>query len=229
MVADSPWLSALRGLAAEGVTLVFCQGLVGLPSWGCGASGFLGPTVFMVFAMRSPISGRDCVLPQSAIVTKTFPPSGGFGSWPSCGVPCLRLALCSLACISPGGYPSFSQVGPAPSHWIPLLWTWLVWEASTVSFSYVFFRDVVTLWVNSVFLSIVFFPVPCYGYMSASTTLASGLRLSLMPYPGSFRVGLEPLSEAPLCTRQPPAHSFLVVLAVAVCLRELLDLSIVLP
>ena len=66
MVAFSPWLSSLRGLAAEGVTLVFCEGLVGLPSWGCGASGFLGPAVFMVFAMRSPISGRDCVLPQSA-------------------------------------------------------------------------------------------------------------------------------------------------------------------
>ena len=132
MVADSPWLTALRGLAAEGVTLVFCQGLVGLPSWGCGASGFLGPALFMVFAMGSPVSGQDCVLPQSAIVTKTFPPSGGFGSWPSCGVPCLRLALCSSACVSPGGYPSFSQVGHAPSHWVPLLWTWLVWEASTV-------------------------------------------------------------------------------------------------
>ena len=93
---------------------------------------FLGPAVFMVFAMGSPVSGRDCVLPQSAIVTKTFPPSGGSGSWPSCGVPCLRLALCSSACISPGGYPSFSQVGPAPSHGVPLLWIWLVWEASTV-------------------------------------------------------------------------------------------------
>ena len=87
MVADSPWLSALSGLAVASVTLVFCQGLVGLPSWGCGASGFLGPAVFLVFAMGSPVSGRDCVLPQSAIVMKTFPPSGGFGSWPSCGVP----------------------------------------------------------------------------------------------------------------------------------------------
>ena len=27
---------------------------------------------------------------------------------------------------------SFSRVGPAPSHWVPLLWTWLVWEPSTV-------------------------------------------------------------------------------------------------
>ena len=97
MVADSPGLSALRGLAAEGVTLVFCLGLVGLPSWGCGASGFLGPAVFVVFAVGSPVSGRDCVLPQSAIVTKTFPPPGGFGSWPSCGAPCLMLVLCSLS------------------------------------------------------------------------------------------------------------------------------------
>ena len=84
---DSPWLSALRGLAEVCVTLVFCQGLVGLPSWGCDASGCLGPAVFMVFAMGSPVSGRDCVLPHSSIVTKTFPPSGGFGSWPYCGVP----------------------------------------------------------------------------------------------------------------------------------------------
>ena len=155
MVADGPWLSALSGLAAASVTLVFCRGLIGLPSWGCGAFGFLGPAVFVVFAMRSPVSDRDCVLPQSAIVTKTFPPSGGFGSWPSYGVPCLRLALCSSACVSPGGCPSFLQVGPAPSHWVPLLWTWMVWEAPTVSFSSVFLRDVVTLWVNSVFLPLL--------------------------------------------------------------------------
>ena len=133
----------------------FLSGLVGLPSWGCDASGFLGPAVFSVFAMGSPVSGRDCVLPQPTIVTKTFPPSGGFGSRPLCGFPCLRLALCSSACVSHRGNPSFSQVGPAPSHWVPLLWTWLVWEASTVSFSYVFLRDVVTLWVNSVFLSLL--------------------------------------------------------------------------
>ena len=74
---DSPWLSALSDLAAACVTLVFCQGLVGLPSWGCCTSGFLGPAVFMVFTTGSPVSGRDCVLPQSAIVTKTFPPLVG--------------------------------------------------------------------------------------------------------------------------------------------------------
>ena len=78
-------------------------------------------------------------------------------------------------------------------------------------------------------LSPVFFPVPCYGYMFASMTLAPGLRLSLAPSPRSYRMGLEPLSGAPLCALQPPAHSFLVVLAEAACLRKLLDLSIVLP
>ena len=79
------------------------------------------------------------------------------------------------------------------------------------------------------FISPVFFPVPCYGYMFASTTLAPGLRLSLAPYRRSCRMGLEPLSEAPLCALQPLAPSFLVVLAEAACLQRLLDLSIVLP
>ena len=53
-------------------------------------------------------------------------------SFPSCGVPCLRLSLWAAACIGPGGCPAFSRVGPAPLSWVPLLWTWLVWEASTV-------------------------------------------------------------------------------------------------
>ena len=38
--------------------LVFCQGLVGLPLWGCDASRCLSPPVFMVFAMGSLVSGR---------------------------------------------------------------------------------------------------------------------------------------------------------------------------
>ena len=53
----------------------------------------------------------------------------------------------------------------------------------------------------------MFFTVPCLGYMFASTTLAPGLGLSLAPYPRSCRMGLEPLSEAPLCTLQPLAPS----------------------
>ena len=72
-------------------------------------------------------------------------------------------------------------------------------------------------------------PCPMLSYMSASTRLAPGLWLSLVPYPSSFRLGLEHLSEAPLSALQPPAHSFLVVLAEAACLRGFLDLSIVLP
>ena len=55
--------------------------------------------------------------------------------------------------------------------------------------------------------------------MSAATTLAPGLWLSLVPYPRSFRMGLELLSEAPLSALQPPVHSFLVVLAVVACLQ----------
>ena len=61
--------------------------------------------------------------------------------------------------------------------------------------------------------------------MSTSTTLAPVLGLFVVPYPSSFRMGL----EAPLSALQPLAPSFLVVLAVAECLRELLVLSIVLP
>ena len=61
---------------------------------------------------------------------------------------------------------------------------------------------------------------PMLGLRVASTTLAMGLGLSLVPYPRS---------EAPLCDLQPLAPSFRVVLAEAAGLRWLLDLSIVLP
>ena len=50
-----------------------------------------------------------------------------------------------------------------------------------------------------------------------------------MPYPCSFRMGLVPLSEAPLSTLQLPALPFLVVLVEAAGLRGFWDLSIVLP
>ena len=107
------------------------------------------------FAMGSPVSGRDCVLPQSAIVTKTFPPSGGFGSWPSCGVPYLRLALCSSACDSPGGCPSFYQVWSCAFALGSSSQGQVCVGASTLCFSCVFLQDVVTLWVKSVFLSLL--------------------------------------------------------------------------
>ena len=41
-----PWC-----LAMEVVSLVLCQVLVGLPSWRCCASGFLGPVVFLIFTL----------------------------------------------------------------------------------------------------------------------------------------------------------------------------------
>ena len=70
---------------------------------------------------------------------------------------------------------------------------------------------------------------PMLGLRVASTTLATGLGLSLVPYPRSCWMGLEPRSEAPLCALQPLASSLQVVLAEAVDLRRLLDPSIVLP
>ena len=69
---------------------------------------------------------------------------------------------------------------------------------------------------------------PMLGFRVTSMTLATGLGLSLVPCPSSCRLGLEPLSEAPLCALQPLAPSFRVVLAEAEGLRRFLDLSIVL-
>ena len=69
---------------------------------------------------------------------------------------------------------------------------------------------------------------PKLGLRVASTTLATGLGLSLVPYPRSCRMGLEPRSEAPICALQLLAPSFQVVLAESAGLRRLLDLSIVL-
>ena len=60
-----------------------------------------------------------------------------------------------LACVSLGGCPSFSQVGPARSHWVPLLWTCCACGLSQFPPPHVFFWDVVTRWVNRVFLSLL--------------------------------------------------------------------------
>ena len=105
--------------------------------------------------MGPPVSGRDCVLPQSAIVTKTFAPPSGFGSWPSCGVPFLSLALCSSTCVSPGGCPSFYQVWSCTFVLGSSSQGQVCVGASTVCFSCVFLRDVVALWVKSDFLSLL--------------------------------------------------------------------------
>ena len=62
VVQVNPWLSTLRSLAVEVVTLVLCQVLVGLPSWGYSASGFLGPVVFLVFPfVWGPLPQADAV------------------------------------------------------------------------------------------------------------------------------------------------------------------------
>ena len=62
VVQVNPWLSTLRSLAVEAVTLVLCQVLVGLPSWGYSASGFLGPVLFRVFPfVRGPLPQADAV------------------------------------------------------------------------------------------------------------------------------------------------------------------------
>ena len=131
MVKVDPWLSTLRSLAVEVVTLVLCQILVSLPSWGA------VPMDSLVLWCSWPSRWVTCL--RSGLCSSSvrdhdvaFPPFGGFDFWPSCGVPCLRLTLWASACIGPGGFPAFSRVGPAPSPWVPLLWTWLVWVASTV-------------------------------------------------------------------------------------------------
>ena len=46
-----PSLSSLHSFAVEGVDMVLCQVLVGLPSWCCCASGLLGPVVFLLFLL----------------------------------------------------------------------------------------------------------------------------------------------------------------------------------
>ena len=100
VVQVNSWLSTLRSLAVEVVTLFFVRHLSACP--------------------------RGATVPLDSLVL--------WCSWsfPSCGVPCLRLTLWAAACVGPGGCPAFSRVGPAPLSWVPLLWAWLVWEASTV-------------------------------------------------------------------------------------------------
>ena len=72
-----PWLSSLRSLAVEGVDLVLCQVLVGLPSWCCCASGLLGLVVFLLFLLgylSQVQSGSSSVHDRDV----AFPPLVGF-------------------------------------------------------------------------------------------------------------------------------------------------------
>ena len=68
----------------------------------------------------------------------------------------------------PGAVPPSTRLGPAPSRWVPLLWAWCVWGASNVGFSCVFLRDVVTLWVNSVSLSLLIANEGLHGWLFLS-------------------------------------------------------------
>ena len=70
---------------------------------------------------------------------------------------------------------------------------------------------------------------PMLGFGVASPTLATGLGLSLVSYPSSCRLGLEPRSVAQLGALLPLAPSFRVVLTEATGLGRFLDLSMVLP
>ena len=90
--------------------------------WSCGVPGL---------HVRPLVSGRVCVLPQSAIVTLLSLLWMGLLLALVRG-PCLRLTLWASACVGPHGCPAFSRVGPAPSTLVPLLWTWLRAVASTV-------------------------------------------------------------------------------------------------
>ena len=76
------------------------------------------------FVVQAPGVFVDSLLGFFPLPSSCYGGLGVVGACTLCGVPCLWLALCSSACISHGGCPSFSQVGPAHSHWVPLLWTW---------------------------------------------------------------------------------------------------------
>ena len=70
---------------------------------------------------------------------------------------------------------------------------------------------------------------PMLGFSVASTTLATGLGLSLVSCPTFCRLGFVSRLVAQLCALQPLAPSFRVVLTEAVGLGRFLVLSIVLP
>ena len=70
---------------------------------------------------------------------------------------------------------------------------------------------------------------PMLGLSVASTTLATGLELSLVPCPTLCRLGFVPRSVAQLCALQPLAPSFRVVFTVAAGLGSFVVLSIGLP
>ena len=131
MVRVSPWLSTLRSLAMEVVTLVLVWYLLACPR---GAAVPLDSLVLgcSCLHVRSPVSGQVCGLPHSMIVALLSLLWVGLLLALVRGL-CLRLTLWAPACVGPPICPAFSRVGTAPSTWVPLLWTWLMGEASSVS------------------------------------------------------------------------------------------------
>ena len=101
----SPWFYALHCLATGIVNLFSVMDLSVCPNRTAEPPG--SPVLRGSGSMGSPVSGRGCVLPQSAIVTKTIPPTDGLVPGLRDWVPCLRSGLCSSACDRNKGYPSF--------------------------------------------------------------------------------------------------------------------------
>ena len=64
VVGVYPWLSSLRSFAVEGVDMVLCQALVGLPLWRCCASGLLGWVTYLRSGRcSSSVHDRDVAFP----------------------------------------------------------------------------------------------------------------------------------------------------------------------
>ena len=125
MVVHPPWLGSGGG------SLVLVRYLSVCP---CGATVPLDSLVLWCSWSSRWVTCLRSGLCSSSVRDRdvAFLPVGGFDFWPLCGVPYLRLTLWASACVGPGGCLAFSRVGPAPLPWVPLLWTWLVWEASPV-------------------------------------------------------------------------------------------------
>ena len=70
--------------------------------------------------VRSPVSGPDCVLPQSTIVTLLSLLWLGL-LLVFVRFHYLRPKLWASAYVGPHGCPAFSRVGAVPSNWVPLL------------------------------------------------------------------------------------------------------------
>ena len=158
----------------------------------------------------------------------------------------------SSGCSSPVGFPTFAMGSPLPGRGLFVLYrneglvspfgsgtlvsSWLnLTPLSAASLRAPVPQGVLPggcRYVRELRLSLAPFSVlhcPMLGLSVASTTLATGLGLSLVPCPTLCRLGFVPRSVAQLCALQPLAPSFRVVLTVAAGLGGFLVLSIGLP